>query len=78
MTDWKERLKEILKLMCKLNPTRVEVIEVKDKLQQFWNDLQSNKFTNITPEEKINLTNWCKTFVTISEMVIEKTSTKYN
>lgn len=78
MTDWREQLKEILKRMGNLNPTREEVITIGKKLQQFAKDLQSNKFTNITQEEKINLTNWCNTFVPISEMVIEKTSIKYN
>lgn len=76
--NWKEQLKEILKLMSNLNATREEIVEIKKKLRQFAKDLQDNKFTNLTQVEKLNLTAWCDTFVPIAETVIERTSIKYN
>lgn len=78
MTDWKDRLQEILKLMGNLNATRDEVIEIMEKLQQFSKNLEEGKYTNLTKDEVRGLNEWCKTFAQYIQRAIALGNIKYN
>lgn len=78
MTDWKDRMQEILKLMGNLNANRGEVKEVMEKLQQFSKNLEEGKYTNLTKDEVRGLNEWCKTFAQYLQRAIAFGNIKYN